>query len=93
MISVLRRCRHPVPARVVMEQGRPVGVTTERRGFAGGTVLAAAGPWRSSGNWWSAGASKYWHRDEWDVALSDGALYRLGHDHETDCWFIDGIVD
>jgi protein ImuB len=93
MISVLRRCRHPVPARVVMEQGRPVGVTTERRGFAGGTVLAAAGPWRSSGNWWSAGASKYWHRDEWDVALSDGALYRLGYDRETDCWFIDGIVD
>jgi hypothetical protein len=38
-------------------------------------------------------ASKYWHCDEWDVALSDGALYRLGHDREKDCWFIDGIVD
>src|SRR5262249_36495614 len=36
--SALRRCRQPVPARVTVEGGRPVHVTTDRRGFAGGTV-------------------------------------------------------
>src|SRR2546429_6987718 len=39
-----------------------------------GKVLAFAGPWRTSGGWWTADA---WSRDEWDIALSDGALYRI----------------
>jgi len=34
-----------------------------------------------------------WDRDEWDVALSDGAVYRIFQDRETGGWFIDGIVD
>lgn len=54
--SALRRCRHPVPARVAVDDGRPVRVTTDRRGFAGGAVVACAGPWRSSGNWWAGEA-------------------------------------
>ena len=37
--------------------------------------------------------SKEWNRDEWDVALSDGAVYRIFRDRETDAWFIDAIVD
>jgi hypothetical protein len=61
--------------------GRSVLETPERNGA------------RVSGMGVGPHASKYWHRDEWDVALSDGALYRLGHDRERDCWFIDGIVD
>jgi protein ImuB len=56
--SAVRRCRHPVPARVVMVDDRPVRVTTDRRGFAGGTVIHCAGPWRSSGNWWEERAGK-----------------------------------
>ncbi len=32
-------------------------------------------------------------RDEWDVALADGALYRLFQDRVTERWFVDGIVD
>jgi protein ImuB len=56
--SALRRCRHPVPARVVMVDDRPVRVTTDRRGFAGGTVIHCAGPWRSSGQWWGGAAGK-----------------------------------
>jgi protein ImuB len=223
LTSALRRCRQPVPARVTVEHGRPIRVTTDRRSFAGGTVLGSAGPWRTSGYWWSArdpvssrrpgagdqpqrrpvpdtregndanvsgvgeqrqgrpvldtregsgasasgvgeqrqgrpvldtregsgasavavggqpqrrpvldtregsGASavavggqpqrrpvldtregngpsasgvgvgphaiNQWNRDEWDVFLSDGAVYRIFRDRDTDGWFIDAIVD
>ena len=49
----LRRCRQPVPARVAVDaRERPIRVSTDRRGFAGGRVLACAGPWRTSGAWW-----------------------------------------
>ena len=52
--GALRRCRQPVPARVAVDRGeRPVRVTTDRRGFAGGTVAFCTGPWRSSGYWWA----------------------------------------
>ena len=51
---VLRRFRSPIPARVALEHGRPVRVTTDRRGFGGGHVERAEGPWRSSGDWWRA---------------------------------------
>jgi protein ImuB len=52
LMSALRRCRQPVPARVAVMDGRPVRVTTDRRGFPGGTVVHCAGPWRTSGHWW-----------------------------------------
>jgi len=58
IVSAIRRCRHPVPARVAMVDDRPVRVTTDRRGFAGGTVIHCAGPWRSSGQWWAEGAGR-----------------------------------
>jgi protein ImuB len=113
-VQALRRCRHPVPARVAVDNGRPVRVTTDRRGFAGGVVTRSAGPWRTSGNWWSGetGTSEVrsqkseglrtsdfrrqtsaWDRDEWDVSLNDGGVYRIFRDRETDAWFIDAIVD
>ena len=41
-----------------MVDDRPVRVTTDRRGFAGGTVIHCAGPWRSSGQWWAGEAGK-----------------------------------
>jgi hypothetical protein len=131
LTSALRRCRQPVPARVVMADGRPARVTTDRRGFSGGTVTRCAGPWRTSGDWWSSGsrgsggldgsgsvrsdrldASRAasvssthqtyptyathptnWDRDEWDVSLSDGAVYRIFQDRASDAWFVDAIVD
>jgi protein ImuB len=104
--SALRRCRHPVPARVAADNDRPVRVTTDRRGYAGGSVVYAAGPWRTSGSWWerprpcepeepekSRAVLPYWNRDEWDVVLSDGGIYRIFRDRETDSWFIDGVFD
>jgi nucleotidyltransferase/DNA polymerase involved in DNA repair len=90
VVTALRRCRQPVPARVAADAGRPVRVTTDRMGFAGGAVVACAGPWRTSGDWW---AGEAWNRDEWDVALSDGGVYRIFRDRLRDAWFIDAIVD
>ena len=96
--AALRRCRQSVPARVTLAGGRPVRITTDRRGFAGGTVRQCAGPWRTSGEWWAgeagkAGGAGAWNRDEWDVALGDGAVYRIFRDDASDGWFIDAIVD
>jgi len=34
-----------------------------------------------------------WNRDEWDVSLSDGAVYRVFRDRDADRWFIDAVVD
>jgi protein ImuB len=113
LVSVLRRCRQPVPARVAVEEGRPVRITTDRRGFAGGSVVSRAGPWRTSGHWWAGKALRrldrregngpslsgvglhrhHWNRDEWDVALTDGAVYRIFRDCDDGGWFIDAIVD
>jgi protein ImuB len=106
VVSALRRCRQPVPARVAVADGRPVRVTSDRRGFSGGMVTRCAGPWRTSGNWWvdpthpthpahatHATHQAGWDRDEWDVSLSDGAMYRIFQDRETNGWFIDAIVD
>jgi protein ImuB len=87
----LRRFRHPVPARVRVEGGRPSRVTIDRRGFSGGGVTGCAGPWRTSGDWWQPRDG--WDRDEWDVTLSDGATYRVFRSRDTDAWFVDGVVD
>lgn len=84
----VRRFRHPVIARVALERGAPVRVTTDRAGLSGGRVEACAGPWRTSGGWWES----RWHRDEWDVALADGVTYRIVRD-EADRWLLDGVLD
>jgi protein ImuB len=107
--SALRRCRRPVPARVAVDAGRPVHVTTDRQGFSGGRVIASAGPWRTSGGWWEERAGRAgrsggsggsgrsgepgWDRDEWDVAVGDGAVYRVFRERDTNRWFIDAIAD
>lgn len=54
--AVLRRFRVPLAARVVVDRGRPVRVTTGTQGLGGGAVIRSAGPWRSSGEWWLSGA-------------------------------------
>jgi protein ImuB len=87
----LRRFRCPIPVRVRAEDGTPLRVTTDRRGLSGGPVTRRAGPWRTSGAWWSDRAAT-WDRDEWDVTLPDGT-YRLFRERATDHWFIEGVVD
>jgi hypothetical protein len=174
---------------VVVEQDRPVHITPD--GLPGSAVLNAAGPWRTSGDWWlgesrlcplpedaqsspaspstsstpatetpappaktptsNAGGAvtdamdtdgstqvingyvqtpvpapltsrqltskplskplasepaksrrvpkppalhpAYWDRDEWDVALDDGRLYRIHYDRLQDTWFVEASLD
>ena len=92
--TALRRFRLPVPARVQVQEGRPTRVTTDRRGVTGGVVVQCAGPWRTSGEWWNdAAAGRAWDRDEWDVAIGDGTVYRLYVERDIGQWFLEGVVD
>lgn len=57
-------------------------------------VLAASGPWRSSGNWWNETTA--WAREEWDVALktfNGVAYYRIYLDGTRKQWFVEGEFD
>ena len=81
----IRLFRPPRPARVALTSGHPSFVTA---GAIRGKILDLAGPWRTSGDWWTADP---WLRDEWDIALSDGALYRLYCAPHG--WFVEGSYD
>jgi protein ImuB len=82
----LRAFRPPVPATVVLQDGVPAFVLASA---VRGRVLERAGPWRASGDWWD----KAWSREEWDVALVDGGLYRIFRDCIQDAWFVEGELD
>jgi protein ImuB len=84
-ILALRRLRPPAPAAVTLASGRPVAVRSSR---LAGRIVAGVGPWRSSGEWWTAHP---WLQDEWDVELADGTLCRLAHDGSA--WYLAGIYD
>jgi protein ImuB len=125
-----RRFRLPVPVRVRVDDGRPVRVTTDRRGITGGAIVQAAGPWRTSGEWWegahageacherepamserpamSNGMASHerrngllkaghsgveWDRDEWEIEMADGTVYRLSVEREVGQWFLEGVFD
>jgi hypothetical protein len=55
-------------------------------------VIHRAGPWRSSGRWWVLDRSN-WDRDEWEVELASGGVYRLVRDRISGAWEIDGEID
>jgi protein ImuB len=55
-----------------------------------GKIVQQAGPWRTSGDWWTTDP---WARDEWDIELTNGALYRIYCDTQTGRWFIEGSYD
>jgi protein ImuB len=94
---VLRRFRRPLPAVVRLVLGRPVQIRMPLSERDGGAITASAGPWRTSGHWWAQeGPSRQkgpWVRDEWDVTLAGGGVYRIYRDHEGERWFVDGEVD
>jgi protein ImuB len=74
----------PLRATIDLINNRPVRLSAP--GIQG-KVLNAAGPWRTSGDWWTSTA---WNRDEWDIALSNGALYRIYRDSN---WYVEGSYD
>ncbi|HEY1185920.1 MAG TPA: hypothetical protein VGE89_17130 [Bryobacteraceae bacterium] len=82
---IFRMYRPPRIARVTLASGQPSFLAAER---IRGRILERAGPWRSSGDWWTTDP---WSRDEWDIALSDGALYRIYC--EIRGWFVEGSYD
>ena len=76
-----RYYRPPIAAQVRVKAERPVSVNAQ-------PILTAAGPWRASGNWWTTAP---WDREEWDVELSNGGLYRVYQASQR--WFLEGMYD
>jgi nucleotidyltransferase/DNA polymerase involved in DNA repair len=107
----LRIFRPAQQLRVQMTDGRPcklmLTVRNEDQDLLQGTVLWTAGPWRSSGDWWTQQHSsthisnediQVWDREEWDIALaseksSGVVLYRIYRNIATGDWFADASYD
>jgi protein ImuB len=89
---VFRRFPLPLVARVTMVHGTPVRIDSLASGVPGGVVIACAGPWRMSGGWWTLDRT-HWDRDEWDVELATGGVYRLARLRTTGLWEIEGMFD
>ncbi len=107
----LRVFRPPWQLQVKLGEGRPVALaavtTPARQGELQGKVLWSAGPWRSSGDWWTENAKEEsankdpacpWDREEWDVALANGnggsvALYCIYRDLTSGKWFAEASYD
>jgi protein ImuB len=83
----LRRFRPPRYAQVLVVNHRPMRVMSPS---ASGRVVMAKGPWRTSGEWWREDA---WNRDEWDVALESGGVYRVFREVDAGRWFVEGSYD
>jgi protein ImuB len=62
-VTALRVVRPPQAVRVEMKEQQPTRVYL--RGMRG-EVVAASGPWRSSGDWWQEDP---WRQDEWDLEI------------------------
>jgi len=83
----LRRFRPPKYAQVLLMNEQPVRVMSP---VASGRVVVAKGPWRTSGEWWKDDA---WNRDEWDVTLQSGGMYRVFQELGSWRWFLEGSYD
>ncbi len=93
LVTALRIFRSPIAVTVHHQDGRPSHITSKKHNQIAGEVLWAAGPWRSSGDWWEQDA---WGRDEWDIAVQEKTgitLYRLIHDLLRGQWLLEGSYD
>jgi len=97
--------RPPLRALVQAEGGYPQEISAwDKNKSVYGKVVCAAGPWRTTGEWWRADA---WARDEWDVAIESGSkvkavgsqvgptqiLYRIYRELRSGTWFVEGVYD
>jgi len=83
--TALRVFRPPRRVEVTLRSGEPIFI----RGALNGSVAGCAGPWRASGDWWD----EAWSREEWDVALAPGGVYRLFRDRLRNEWFVEAELD
>jgi protein ImuB len=89
----LRVFRPALAAVVTVREGKPAHVASAERPTIRGEVVWCAGPWRSSGEWWTEQA---WSREEWDVAVRNEegvALYRVYRDEIKGKWWVEGTYD
>ncbi len=84
----LRAVRPPARAEVRVERGRPVAL---RSAVGQGEIVELAGPWRTTGQWWSE--TGHFALDHYDVQLSDGSVLRLCFDWRQNGWQVDGLYD
>lgn len=92
-VTALRIFRPPIAVIVNYRDGKLSHIRTQSSQTISGDVLWAAGPWRSSGDWWEQDS---WVRDEWDIAVQGNAgvaLYRLIHDLISGKWLLEGNYD
>ena len=102
-----RMFRPPLRALVQAEGGCPREISAwDKNRSVYGKVVGAAGPWRTTGEWWRTDA---WARDEWDVAIESRGqraetggqrsevrgqvLYRIYRELSSGAWFVDGVYD
>jgi protein ImuB len=84
----IRALRPPLHASVRVSRGTPEYI---RSAIANGRVVQIAGPWRTTGGWWShEGRFAY---DSFDVQTHDGTVARLRFDHIHKTWHIDAVYD
>jgi protein ImuB len=99
---VMRRFRPPQHAQVWRgADGRPARISFSK---ADGRVIACAGPWRTSGDWWTG---EPWDREEWDIEIAgreitgreitagavSGGVLRIHRDCRRGEWFVEGSYD
>jgi protein ImuB len=92
-VTAMRIFRPPLKATVTLQQGKPARIECPGRKEICGEILWAAGPWRTSGDWWE---QEGWARDEWDIALQEATgitLYRLVRDLLSGQWRVEGNYD
>ena len=89
-----RMFRPPLRAIVQADQGWPTQVSAwGKQRSVYGKVVNAAGPWRTTGDWWR---DDRWARDEWDVTLERSGqqtLYRIYRELKSENWFVEGNYD
>ena len=102
-----RMFRPPLRALVQAEGGCPREISAwNKNRSVYGKVVGAAGPWRTTGEWWRTDA---WARDEWDVAVESRGqrsvagdqrsevrgqvLYRIYRELGSGVWFVEGVYD
>ena len=93
--------RPELPANVESREGCPCRIYF--RGLCG-DIVAASGPWRTSGDWWEEHG---WRQDEWDIEIrfdfsgnkqasrlgAQNGLYRIYYDWMRRGWFVRGRYD